>query len=151
MLCRVDEGTKFVPMKWYKFLVYVQLPVTALVQLINAFILIMGMHNNEPIGVIYGLYPWLHIFSVLMGFFSYALCVGTIYVRRCLVYFRKDAPRKYVMLISMCVVANLIDCFIMKFCFSSIDVWGLIGLAIHLLLIIYSCHYFKERKDMFVK
>ena len=92
-------GAEAMPMKWYKFLIYVQLFLGALGGVINAVVYFTGTHW-ENLGVpalktlAYGFFPSLHTVDMITGICYVLMAVWYIVVRQSLVHYKKTAPRQ---------------------------------------------------------
>ena len=91
------QNAQPLPMKWYKFIIYVQLFLGALSNVINGFMCLTGAHYGSGMAdYIYDYYGFgLRIIDILMGVVSIGLAVIAVLVRQQLARYKKNSPMMY--------------------------------------------------------
>ncbi|MCC8152266.1 MAG: hypothetical protein LIO96_12690, partial [Lachnospiraceae bacterium] len=84
-------------MGWYKFIIYVQLFLSAVVNVATAVMYMGGLHYGETeyASLVYGFFPGMKTLDMMMGIVALALAALCIVVRQGLKNFRKNAPLLY--------------------------------------------------------
>lgn len=145
-----DSGE--LPMRWYKFVIWVQLFLSALLNVGEGIIFMTGTHYKGQATVVYMVYGGLKALDVVMGIMMF-ICAGvTIWVRQMLSKFKKNAPIAYVALLALgsvivlmyVVIASIITGIQM---FSATIISQII---VSIALCICNYIYFNKRKSMFV-
>lgn len=95
-------------MKWFKFIIWVQLFLSALILLGQAFQFFTGSLYGDSARFVYALYDGLKTADVIMGIVSVAMAGTAIYVRMELAGFKRDAPMHYLVYLGAGVLAPLI-------------------------------------------
>ncbi len=80
------------PMKWFHFLIYFALWISAIVNLVNGFPLLTGSAYGESTELLYAVSPALHVLTVLIGLLSIGMAVLCIYCRFRLAGFYRNGP-----------------------------------------------------------
>lgn len=142
------------PMKWYKFIIYVQLILGALANVVNGLMCFTGAHYGIDIAsYIYDYYGiGLKIADILMALASFALAALAIFTRRNLVRFKRNAPTMYFGYVALVAIVSLVYTILTSlitgtFLLDSSTVSSLVSSAA---LIALSFNYFKKREYMFV-
>lgn len=149
------------PMKWYKFLVYVSLFLMAANQLWSGLESLAGLNYGNGYAetgqhvseLVYALYPSLRGLDIAMAVLSVAQAVGAIVVRQMLAHYRTKGPTTLLVLYG----ANLTVALIYLVAAGVIiggDMTALVfsgGLVIawSILMILLNRTYFKKRKALF--
>lgn len=145
-----DSGE--LPMRWYKFVIWVQLFLSALLNVGEGIIFMTGTHYKGQATVVYMVYGGLKALDVVMGIMMF-ICAGvTIWVRQMLSKFKKNAPIAYVALLALgsvivlmyVVIASIITGIQM---FSATIISQIVA---SIALCICNYIYFNKRKSMFV-
>lgn len=87
------------PMKWYKFIIYVSLFLSAASLAWTGIQELTGLAwgGSDVAAEVYAMFPFLRPVSIISGIISLALAVAALYVRQRLAKFRTGAPRLYLM------------------------------------------------------
>ena len=147
-------------MKWYKFIIYVQLFLSALSGLINGIKYITGSVYGDASEreTIYALFPSMKTVSTITGILMLAAAVVAIIARQKLAGFKHDGPMFYYITCGISIGASLIYCIaayseLSKYSWlvdtSSYLAGSIIGILISVGLLIANIIYFGHRKDMF--
>ena len=88
------------PMKWYKFVIWVQLFLSALVSVGSALLLLTGAQYGHDSDLAYSMIGGLRVVDIIFA------AVFAIYVRQRLAGFKKGAPELYLRFI---IIANVIS------------------------------------------
>ena len=93
------------PMKWHKWVIWVQLWISALSNLYSAYTFLNGAGYSA---LAYSLYPGLRAAGVFAGIGSLAVAVYTVYARFQLSRLKQGAPGKLVMLSVFALVLSFL-------------------------------------------
>lgn len=144
-------------MKWYKFIIYVQLILLPLSEVVNCYLTFSKKKLGDYTYYIYSFSPgirMLDIFSCLVGI---GILVAAIYVRMQLANFKKGAPRQYLLLLIVQTARGVIYTIGLSALLNNISGIGystsfdwlqIISLVV---MIIVNHVYFDKRKQYFVK
>lgn len=142
-------------MKWYKFIIYVQLFANALLNAYNAYLYVTGELYGENKALIFSVYPSLKNLGLICGLCFAALAVFALLARQRLAHFRANGPAFYYLVI----VANIllpIACLVATSTATGLALGDLVSsdmftsFAVSLALLIVNMIYFGKRKDLFV-
>lgn len=142
-------------MKWFEFIIWVQLFLAALTCVINGIVTISGSLYGDDAGAIYAHYGGLKALDVAYGILCLLLAAMAIIARIRLAGFYKSAPALY--LIFLCVsifsgntyiiAASLITRIPLLQLLTSSNIASSISVAV---MLICSVKYFGKRKHLFV-
>lgn len=140
------------PMKWYKFVIWVQLFLNALSMLGSGVLTITGLQYGESREWVYYFYGGMRVLDVIVGLIAGVLCVGAIYVRQQLAKFKRNATKLYIYyliaVLSLQVLYILLTSLIIgSLALTASDAGGIIGSAV---LIMCNYVYFMKRQHLFV-
>lgn len=147
-------------MKWYKFIIYVQLFLSALTGLVNGIKYITGSVYGDASEreTVYELFPSMKTVSTITGILLLAAAVVAIIARQKLAGFKHDGPMFYYITCGISIGASLIYCIaayseLSKYSWlvntSSYLAGSIVGILISVGLLIANIIYFGHRKDMF--
>lgn len=141
-------------MKWYKFIIYFQLFLSALINVSYAGRYFSGLDYGKSAALVYQMYSSLRILDIFMGIASLALAGWSLYTRERLRKFKKNAVFAYLSLPIIKIVCT---------CIYMIVGWTAVGntegmdiaamssnISMQIGLLIWNYIYFKKRKHMFV-
>lgn len=94
------------PMKWYKFVIWVQLFLSALVSAGSAFLLLTGAQYGGDSDLAYSMIGGLRVVDIIFALAQIGIAVFAIYVRQQLAGFKKGAPELYLRFI---IIANVVS------------------------------------------
>ena len=145
------------PMRWYKFLIWVALPVSAVVNILGAIPYFMGTSQTEEM---LAQFPALSSIDRFYGILTLGMGVIALYTRFALAGYKKNAPSLivglYVYGLVISLGYNVIVLSITQSAYSQVD--GIItvmsiGIAtiINVAMVICNRIYFKNRKRLFNK
>ena len=87
------------PMNYYKFAIWVQLFLGALVYAVQGLGLLFGFWYEAVSGInaqwFYLFFPAMHIVDILFGLLYLAMAVGAVYTRQQMAHFKKNGPDLY--------------------------------------------------------
>lgn len=143
------------PMKWFKFIIYVQLFLAALGYVVTAFSYFTGsVYNSLSISVrlAYTFYPGLQAADYIYALFLLVLAVASIVVRMRLAGYKKGAPTMYLWLVVLSALASLLYSVLFG---AIINYWDMMPTEIvaDIVMAIYfalNATYFSKRSDLFV-
>lgn len=87
-----DQG---MPMKWYKFIVWVQLFLAAFGMATTGIMAATGLQYEGSASLVYAYFPSLRAVDILMGLLCIAIAAACIYVRQELVKFKRGSVEHY--------------------------------------------------------
>jgi hypothetical protein len=146
-------------MKWFKFIIWVQLFATALVDLYNGYQYLTGaLYNSSDhkmSDVVYNLYSGLKQCDMLFGVIFIIMAVYAIIVRFMLAGFKKNGPTLYFILIAMAIVIQMAYTTIVSMItkvnlFVSQTSSPIVVIMVDIILLIVNIIYFGKRKHKFV-
>lgn len=85
-----DSGE--LPMRWYKFVIWVQLFLNALLNIVSGIMTMTGAHYQGQATVVYMVYGSLKGLDIVIGIMMLVLAGGAIWVRQMLSKFQKMGP-----------------------------------------------------------
>lgn len=153
------EPAKPLGMKWYNFVIWVQLFLSALRNIIQGVILLSGRAEGlekEQWEALYAEIDGLHTVVIMMGLTSIILGIFALVVRHFLTQFMEKGPLLYIIYQVVYVVLIFIDAIALAsvlgipvaYMLESAEIWG--EITIYAVLIFVNSIYFHKRKDMFV-
>lgn len=147
-------------MKWFHFIIYVQLYLATLFHAGRGMLAIVGnfVYSMESVnGLLF--IDRMKLANIIWGLFSIALAAFTVYVRYMLAAYKKDSPKLYYMLwianvvlsliyyaLLICILNDLIDSELMTEVVSEIATLVIIAIG----YIAMNIKYFKKRAHLFV-
>ena len=140
------------PLKWFKFIIYVQLFLSALGNLVTGIQLVIGLQDGDVQGMVYSTYPALKPVDVVMGLLSLGLMVWALVVRQRLAKFRQGAPKLYLLWIGVSMGVALCYLAAASLVLGQLVMTGSIvgGMLGNILLILSNLVYFQKREHLFV-
>ena len=96
------------PLKWYKFVIYVQLFAMAVVNLINGIYCLTGGHYQGMADTVYEMLPTMLPLDTAYGVLAIALAVFALVVRGQLANWKAAAPKLYLLLLSLNLGVSLL-------------------------------------------
>lgn len=151
----IGEDGRHYNIGWLKFILYVQLFVSALYSLINAITFFTGFAYNGFAEWVYDIYPGLYELDIFMGVFSVALCVMPIVTRFMLTGLKRIGPWLY---LGLCL-ANFVISVLYLAIFSALtnvsaaellDVKTVSSIITNVVMIVVNFIYFKHRSAAFI-
>lgn len=145
------------PMKWYKFVIYVQLFLSALLQAYNAYSYGSGaVWNTESTNrqMIYQLVPEINAIDITYGILCGLLALLAIYVRQQLADRRRKAPALYLVYLLLDPVFSILY-YVLICTFAKLDFFEIVGTRFWGLLIgtavVFWLNriYFRKRQEFF--
>lgn len=107
----VHYGVKLQPelgMKWFKFIIYVQLFLNMLLQLSSAAQLFTGSHYGGEADYVYFFYDGLQAVDIIFGILSLGLVVMAFMARQALAKFKANGPKLYFTLLIVNIVFEIL-------------------------------------------
>lgn len=147
-----ETGLVRPPLKWFKFIIYVQLFLSALGNLVTGIQLLTRLANRVILASIYTVYPALKPVDVVMGLLSLGLMAWALIVRQRLAKFRQGAPKLYLLWIGVSMGVALCYLVAASLVLGQLVMTGSIvgGMLGNILLILLNLVYFKKREHLFV-
>lgn len=145
-----DSGE--LPMRWYKFVIWVQLFLSALLNVVSGIMTMTGAHYQGQATVVYMVYGSLKGLDIVMGIIAFALAGGAIWVRQMLSKFKKMGPTAYVILMALNGIINLLYVIMVSAItrMNNFNVTVISSIITSIILCICNYIYFNKRKSMFV-
>ena len=153
----VRNNLRELPMRWYKFLIWVALPVSAAANIIGAIPYFSGMSQTEQV---LAQFPILSTLDLFYGILTLGMGALAVYVRVALAGYKRNAPSLVVGLYAYGLVIslgyNLALLTITSSLYEPVDfiITGMsvgTSLIINAALVICNHIYFKKRKALFNK
>ena len=107
---RPYEHQPAMPMKWYKFLIYVSLFLSGISNIFMGVQAITGMQYGDAVSAsqVYSMYSGLKIVDVVYGAALVAIGVYAFIVRSKLAHYRTGAPKHLLLLYALAFIMNLV-------------------------------------------
>ncbi|MBQ9166776.1 MAG: hypothetical protein IJX71_07640 [Oscillospiraceae bacterium] len=141
-------------MKWYKFVIWIQLFVSLMIGFFNGLSMITGsVYSNlgGDAAVIWATYPGLQYIDWSYGLVLIGWAVFAVYVRQRLANYRKDGPRLYLLFLIISLAAAVVYNLICGLIVGGLDGAGLLMTVLcNGLFIWLNSSYFKKRQRLFV-
>lgn len=138
-------------MKWYWFVVHIQLLLSGLSFLLNGFMYMTGSLWGDQAGTLYGTYPGLSLLDKGYGLFALAMAVLAIFTRRKLRNYEKGAPRQlilfYILSLAGSVVYIGLEMAIVGQNLITSDL--IMSIAISVFMVCVNIYYFRNRRHLF--
>ena len=153
----VRNNLRELPMRWYKFLIWVALPVSAVINIFGAIPYFSGMSQTEEI---LAQFPILSTIDLFYGVLTLGLGALAVYTRIALAGYKKNAPSlvvglyAYGLVISLCYNVAVLS--ITSSVYDPVDLIITVmsvgtSVIINAALVICNHIYFKKRKRLFNK
>ena len=141
-------------MKWYKFIIWVQLFLSALSLVGTGLMLLTGAHYGDAKGLVYLVYGGLQAVDIIFAIVFVALAVCCIIVRMNLAKFKKGAPTQYLTLLGANIAAQLVYALALAAItqvnvFQAMDSSAIVQIISSIVMIILSKIYFDKREHLF--
>ncbi|CDC92086.1 putative uncharacterized protein [Firmicutes bacterium CAG:227] len=145
-----DSGE--LPMRWYKFVIWVQLFLNALLNIVSGIMTMTGAHYQGHATAVYMVCGSLKGLDIVIGIMMLVLAGGAIWVRQMLSKFQKMGPTAYVILLASNGIVSLIYAIMVSAitrlnAFSATVISQIVAI---IALCICNYIYFNKRKSMFV-
>ena len=144
--------SRSIPMKWYTFVIWVDLFVGALSSAWTGLQFLTGSVYGADAGFVYGYFPGLQPLNGFYGLCALAFVVGRLYVRKRMVAFKSDAPKLYILLTAVVggvyVIYSTMTGFILAQRVTVITAF--VALIAFIVEIILNKVYFDKRKELFI-
>jgi len=150
------------PMKWYKFLIYVELFLNAVLNVVTGILYITGgiysMRNINP-DYIYNFFGELETINIIYGFLAFGFAAFCIYTRYRLANYKSNGPLCVFCMYGISAVMNLGYTIITNLVISSHPLtngnvqvsYSLIAnIVTSIVMIVLNIIYFNKRKSLFV-
>lgn len=141
------------PMKWYKFIIYFQLFVSAMSYLFMGVTYFSFLRSKNVFNLYYLLWESkMKMLDTVMGVLSFATMAFMLYTRHCLTMYKKGAPKKYLFCLALAIINAVVytlGIWIVTGAFSMAteDIMMLVEAGVLLAL---NYVYFKKREHLFV-
>ncbi len=142
-------------MKWFKFIIYFQLFVNALINLANAITVFTGAHYQGTVAQVYSVFPAQQAVDIGYGVLCLALAAFGVYTRFALAGFQRRGPGLYLGLIAGNILVPILF-MLLSSLFTGIpltnllDVNDIVSLAANVAMLLVNKIYFDKRSDLFV-
>lgn len=138
-------------MKWYLFVINIQLILSAISFGFNGFLYLGGSLYGDQTGTLYGAYPGLGLLDKGYGIFALIMAVLTVFVRNKMKRYQKGAPGLLIMLYGLSLIGTIvylgIEMVIVKQNLVTSDL--IISIAVSLFMICVNIYYFRKRNYLF--
>ena len=139
-------------MKWFKFIIYFQLWVGMLANLVDAGKFFTGGFYEGSAELVYAYYPALKPLDIVMGIFCLTLAVYAVVVQRSLAKFRAEGPKMYYILLGASIAVTLLYLLVGSIILGE-SVFSLdtgVNLIVSVVMIFVNLQYFNNRGHLFV-
>lgn len=143
------------PMNYYKFAIWVQLFLGALVYAVQGLGLLFGFWYEAVSGInaqwFYLFFPAMHIVDILFGLLYLAMAVGAVYTRQQMAHFKKNGPDLYYLFLIAGMVLSFLYAVLQGIiCSTGSGISSAIGLLVGSGVVLVLCRiYFEKRRSMF--
>lgn len=139
-------------MKWFKFIIYFQLWVGMLANLVDAGKFFTGGFYEGNAELVYAYYPALKPLDIVMGIFCLTFAVYAVVVQRSLAKFRAKGPKMYYILLGASIAVTLLYLLVGSIILGE-SVFSLdtgVNLIVSVVMIFVNIQYFNNRGHLFV-
>lgn len=141
------------PMKYYKFVIWVQLFLSAVVGVSQGILLLTGRIyetvSDVSAKLLYAFYPGMHAVNILFGLIYIALAVAAIYVRQQLAHFKTKAPDLYYIYLIAQMAATFLYGVLQNLIIASGLGSAVPNLIVMIILLVLCRIYFEKRRALF--
>ena len=143
------------PMNYYKFAIWVQLFLGALVYAVQGLGLLFGFWYEAVSGInaqwFYLFFPAMHIVDILFGLLYLAMAVGAVYTRQQMAHFKKNGPDLYYLFLIAGMVLSFLYAVLQGIiCSTGSGISSAIGSLVASGVVLVLCRiYFEKRRSMF--
>ena len=143
------------PMNYYKFAIWVQLFLGALVYAVQGLGLLFGFWYEAVSGInaqwFYLFFPAMHIVDILFGLLYLAMAVGAVYTRQQMAHFKKNGPDLYYLFLIAGMVLSFLYAVLQGIiCSTGSGISSAIGWLVMGGVVLVLCRiYFEKRRSMF--
>lgn len=138
-------------MKWYWFIVHVQLFLSALSFMINGFMYLSGSIYGDQAAALYEAYPGFALLDKCYGIFALGMAVLAFFTRGKLRDFRRGADRQlilyYILSLAGTIVYIAVEMILVGQNLITADL--IMSIVISLFMILVNMYYFRRRKHLF--
>ena len=155
----VPAGATEAPgMKWFKFIIWVQLFLSALMLAATSVMLFTGSRYMTEYGnardLVYLFFQGLQVVDIIFAVVFLALAIWCIVVRMGLAKFKKGAPTQYLILLGANIAAQLVYALALAAItqinvFQAMDSSAVVQIITSVVMIILSKIYFDKREHLF--
>ncbi len=151
-----EKSVKPLGMKWFKFIIYVQLILAFFINLLGAYIVLSGnLYFDGTTNItqsVYRMMPNLRFVDICYAVACILLAVFSVYVRQQLVNYKQQAKYFYILFLALNLGFSLVYKFAVYLVsdINTVDILFLITVIENVLLIFINNIYFKKREHLFV-
>ena len=140
------------PMKWFKFIIWVQLFLAALTNAGTGIGLLTGFAYVGYAGDVYATFGGLRILDILIGLLCLALAVAAIYIRFQLSGYKQKGPTLYLCFLLVSIAVSLVYMLLASLILGTFagDLSSIISLAANVAAVFLNRIYFEKRSFLFV-
>ena len=140
------------PMKWFKFVIWVQLFLSALISLSSAVSMFSGSLYLGAADRVYSIYPGLKVIDILAGVVFLALAAFAIYIRQQLAHYKENGPKFYLILLVIAAAETFLYALAATIIVGAnmFSIRTVIALIFGVVMIVLNNIYFKKRAELFV-
>ena len=142
-------------MKWFKFIIYVQLFLSMLFNVLAAIDAFTGLPYGDEKAIVYALYPSLKTIDIIYGVLLILLAAAAFVARQKLAGFKKDGPNAYLIFLGANVLVSVLYFILVKvstgLSFGDLNTRSVIpSLVVSAALIAVNADYFRKRRHLFI-
>lgn len=140
-------------MKWYWFIVHIQLLLSTLSFFLNGYMYLTGAFYGDQAATLYGTYPGMSLLDKGFGIFAIVMAVLAIFTRMKLKDYREGAPKQLIMLYILSLLGTIVYIGVeMAIVGQNLITSDLImSITVSMFMIIVNIYYFRNRRHLFCK
>ena len=138
-------------MKWYWFIVHIQLLLSTLSFLLNGYMYLTGAFYGDQAAVLYETYPAMSLLDKGFGIFAIVMAGLAIFTRTKLKAYREGAPKQLIMLYILSLLGTVVYIGVeMAIVGQNLITSDLVmSIMISLFMIFVNIYYFRNRRHLF--
>lgn len=152
---RDETAAQYLPMKWFKFLIYFALWFGGIMNILGAFTYFTGSIYESagvPAAIVYLAYPSLKTINIIYGLICFATGVLAIYTRFRLAAYAENGPKLLYLVYAITAIASLLYIVLNGSViddFSTVMPTAIANIVVSVLMIVLNRIYFNKRSYMF--
>ncbi len=142
-------------LKWWKFLVYFALFLSAILNLTSGILIMCGMQYGEGASLLYAVYRNMKALDIIYGLSMMALAGFAILTRQHLYRFKKDGPKMLLVLYGASLILTILYPLLASVIIRRSPAYAFTGkfllqLCLSIVMIVVNKIYFDRRASLFV-
>ncbi len=149
-----EADSRPMPMKWFKFLIYVSLILTGVGNIYIGYATFNGsLYGDADVAAqVYALYSGLQVIDKIYGLALVVFGVCALYVRQQMARYRRQAPKRLLILYTISILLSVVYLVLVMFAtgMNTFDLETLGSLGVSALMVFVNKIYFDKRNHLFV-